>query len=185
MYLEGHVRSARLLCGLALLLLLASPLLGQVQGVSEYAVKAAYLYNFAKFVEWPAGAFSSPAAPIRLCAMSDAQFAEDLKQIVACKTIAGHPIEVAAIQNPDQARSCHILFIGSLQDKNTKHILNGIRGLSVLTVGESDGFTQEGGMINFVLRDDRVMFEVNRKAAMEAHLTISSRLLSVARTVIQ
>lgn len=153
--------------------------------MSDYQVKAAYLYNFAKFVQWPAHDFSSPNSPIQLCVLNDRTFQVELKSIVKDKTVAGRPVAVLGVQDAEQSRFCHMLFINSSQSSNSRHILDMLRRRSVLTVGESAGFAEQGGIINFVLQQDHVQFEVNHRAANEVGLQISSRLLSVAKLVIE
>ena len=159
--------------------------LSHAQSTSEYQVKAAYLYNFAKFVEWPAREFPTPEAPIRLCILNDRSFEAELSPIVKGKTVAGRPVSVISVQDGEQSRSCHILFINSSQSARARRILEVLRPASVLTVGESPKFVEEGGIINFILQDDHVQFQVNHKAANGAGLHISSRLLSVAKLVIE
>ena len=171
--------------GTVLLLLLPGPPLSCAQTVSEYQVKAAYLYNFSKFVEWPARAFASPVAPIRLCVLKDQAFESELNQVVKGKVVGGRAVTVVPVQTAEQSLGCQILFIASSQDKQSRQIIDTLRNSSVLTVGESEGFVEKGGIINFVLQDDRVQLEVNHKAATQAGLHISSRLLSVAKRVIE
>ena len=171
--------------GTVLLLLLPGPHLLCAQTVNEDQVKAAYLYNFSKFVEWPAQAFASPVAPIRLCVLNNPAFESELNPIVRGKIVGGRAIAVIPVQNAEQARQCQILFIASSQDRQSRQIIDALRDSSVLTVGESAGFVEKGGIINFVLQDDRVQLEVNHKAATQAGLHISSRLLSVAKRVIE
>lgn len=169
----------------ALLLLLAPGLRSHAQDASEDQVKAAYVYNFAKFVEWPSRDFASPAAPLRLCVLDDRSLGSELIQIVKGKAVAGRPVVVVPIHNGDQSRDCHILFIGSSQERQVRHIVEVLREAHVLTVGETMGFVEAGGIINFVLQDDRVQFEVNHKAAKQAGLSMSSRLLGVAKVVVE
>jgi YfiR/HmsC-like len=171
--------------GSVLLLLLSGPHLSCAQTVSEYQVKAAYVYNFSKFVEWPAQAFPSSAAPITLCVLNDPAFESELNPIVKGKIVAGRTLTVVPVQNGEQARRCQILFIDSSQDRQSRQIIDALRNSSVLTVGESPGFVEKGGIINFVLQDDRVQLQVNHKAATRAGLHISSRLLSVAKRVLE
>jgi hypothetical protein len=154
------------------------------QAISEYQVKAAYLYNFAKFIEWPPADFASAASPFEFCVFNDQTFVEQLTQTVKDKTVAGRMVRVVPVKSAVEARSCHILFISSSQNAQAK-IIEALRDTNVLTVGETKGFVEEGGMINFVLQDSRVQFQVNHKAANQAGLQISSRLLSVAKLVIE
>lgn len=171
--------------GVVILLSFSWQSLSHAQTMSEYQVKAAYLYNFAKFVEWPGGAFSSPTAPLQFCVLNDRAFGSELNQLVKGKTIAGRPVNVVSVQNAEESRRCHILFINSSHAGQVRHVLEVLRETSVLTVGEMQGFVEAGGIINFVLQDDRVQFQVNHKAAIHAGLQISSRLLSVAKSVIE
>ena len=155
----------------------------EAQAVSEYQVKAAYLYSFTKFVEWPAGSFSNSSDPIRLCILNDKPFQTRLNQIAGNRQISGHPVLVTSVRDGKESRGCHELFIGSSQSQDTMQIIDSLRGTSVLTVGESDDFVELGGIINFVVLGDHVQFQVNQKAATQARLHMSSQLLSVAKRV--
>jgi uncharacterized protein DUF4154 len=159
--------------------------LSNAQTATEYQVKAAYLYNFAKFVEWPSRDFASPTAPIQLCVLNDQSFEVELNRIAKGKFVTGHPVSVVPVQTAEHSRSCHILFINSSQEGQTRHIIEVLRDTTVLTVGETKGFAENGGIINFVLQDDRVQFQVNHRAAKQAGLNISSRLLAVAKVVLE
>jgi hypothetical protein len=172
--------------GLGVLLLLLAPgLTCGAQNVSEDQVKAAYVYNFAKFVEWPARDFAGPTAPLRFCVLDDPSFESELIRIVKDKSVAGHPVIVVPIQEGDQSRDCHLLFIGSSRERQIRRIIEALRETNVLTVSETKGFVEAGGIINFVLQDDRVQFEVNHKAAKQAGLNISARLLAVAKVIVE
>ena len=166
-----------------LLLSFCGSRLAGAQAVSEDQVKAAYLYNFAKFVEWPAGTFASPSDPIRLCILNSRSFQAQLNKIAGDRQIAGHPVLVIFVQNAKQARGCHELFIYSSQSQEVLQIIDALRGTSVLTVGETNSFVEQGGMINFMVQGDHVQFQVNQKAALQAGLRMNSQLLSVARRV--
>lgn len=179
-----RIRVRLLSLTVVLLLLFATPPRSGAQTASESQIKAAYLYNFAKFVEWPARNFPSAAAPIRLCVLNDHSFEAELSQVVKGKSIAGRPVSVVPVQNGEQSRGCQVLFMSSSQARQTRHVMAVLRDTSVLTVGETNGFVEEGGIINFVVQDNRVQFQVNRKAANQAGLRISSRLLSLAKLVI-
>jgi hypothetical protein len=158
----------------------------QSQAVSDYQVKAAYLYNFAKFVEWPAEQFASPTSTFRFCILDDDSFEAALNQIVKGKTVAGRPLAVARIHSPElPPDGCHILFLNSSGRSQWQHVINSLHDSSVLTVGEGKGFVEQGGMVGFVMQDSRIHFEVNHRAATEAGLRISARLLSVAKLVVE
>ena len=156
----------------------------QAQSATEYQVKAAFLFNFAKFVEWPAEAFPGPDAPLQICVWGTDPFGRDFEQLVADKAVNGHRIEVVHPEGIPQARACHILFATSPQKQHVQQILQGLKGASVLTVGDTEGFAQMGGMIGFILDNNRVRFEINQKAAEQARLKLSARLLTVAKTVL-
>jgi len=149
----------------------------------EYEVKAAFLYNFAKFVEWPSRAFPGPTTPFQICVLNRDPFRDALSNIVQGKSSSGRPIVSRAVQSPADARSCQVLFISQSDPEILKQAVERLRDLPVLTVGESDDFLRLGGMINFVLEQDRVRFEINLEAAERHHLKLSSKLLAVARVV--
>jgi hypothetical protein len=171
----------QLVLGLGILLL--SGAWAQSPAAGEYQVKAAFLFNFAKFVEWPPSSFSDASAPLRICVFGRDPFGEELRNITNEKTVNGRKLEVNQVVDLQLARTCHIIFIASSETAQLKRILESLRGSNALTVGDTKSFTELGGMINFVLENDRVQFEVNRKAAEQAGLKISSKLLSVAKVV--
>jgi hypothetical protein len=154
------------------------------QSATEYQVKAAFLFNFAKFVEWPADAFAASDATLQICVLGPDPFGGDFEQVIEDKTVNGHRLEIIHPSGLPQARSCQILFVASSQKQQTKEILQGIKGASVLSVGDTPGFAKAGGVINFVLDDNRVRFEINPKAAERAHLKLSARLLTVAKQIV-
>jgi hypothetical protein len=153
--------------------------------VSETQVKAAYLFSFAKFVKWPAETLPAASDPIRLCILNDSSFQVQLDLIARNKSIDGHPILVILVQNAEQSRGCQELFISAATKQNQRPIIESLQGTNVLTVGETEGFVEEGGIINFILQDDRVHFQVNQKAANKAGIKMSSQLLSLAKLVIK
>jgi hypothetical protein len=154
------------------------------QFATEYQVKAAYLFNFAKFVEWPPSSFADASAPLQICVFGQDPFGQELRDITNEKIVNGRKLEVHQVVDLQLARACHILFIASSEKAQVKQILESLRGSGALTVGDTKAFAEQGGMINFVLESNRVQFEVNRKAAEQAGLKISSKLLSVAKLVI-
>jgi hypothetical protein len=165
-----------LLCSLAVV--------ARAQSASEYQVKAAFLFNFAKFVEWPADAFPSGDAPLQICVFGRDPFRGDFEQVIEDKAVNGHRLEIIHPSGVPQARACQILFVVSAEKPQIREILQGLRGASVLTVGDAAGFAKAGGIINFVLDENRVRFEINPKAAERAHLKISARLLTVAKLIV-
>jgi hypothetical protein len=155
----------------------------QSQTAGEYQIKAAFLYNFAKFIEWPPGDFGDASGPLRICVFGQDPFGQELRDITSEKIVNGHKLLIMPVIDLQLARSCHILFIASSEKTQLKRILEILQGSSALTVGDTKGFVEQGGMINFVLENDRVRFEVNHKAAEQAGLKISSKLLNVAKSV--
>jgi len=167
----------------AALSLLLTPGNAQQDELSEYQLKAAFIYNFAKFVEWPADAFPEGGAPLRICVLGENPFGNELLQTVNGKKVNGHPLVVVPVLESHQARGCHVLFLSRAERKRIPQTLEALRNSSTLTVGESDDFMRAGGVINFVLEGGKVRFEVSLRASEQARLKISSKLLSLARTV--
>jgi len=182
---KGMRRPGRILWVLGVMVLMLSGSRAQSPAVTEYQVKAAFLYNFAKFVEWPPSSFSDASAPLRICVFGQDPFGQELRDITSAKNINGRKLQVDQVVDLRLARTCHILFIPSSEKAQLTRIFESLRGTDALTVGDAKGFVQQGGMINFVLENNRVQFEVNRKAAEQAGLKISSKLLSVAKVVIE
>ena len=147
---------------------------------TEYQIKAAFLYNFAKFVDWPPGAFEQPKSPIVFGILGESPFREDLARTIQNKTVDSHPLVVRNYQSAAQATNCHILFICISEKKRLPEILMSLKGHSVLTVSETERFTEAGGMINFVLQGTKIRLRINNAAATQAGLKISSKLLSLA-----
>lgn len=147
----------------------------------EYQVKAAFLYNFGQFVEWPASAFPAKDAPLVIAVLDPDPFDGALDRAVAGKSIAGHPIVVKHVATEADLPPCHVLFVPSDLAGRLKDALARVARDPVLTVGESDAFLRGGGVIRFYLEDGRVRFEIDPDAADRAGLKISSKLLSLAR----
>ena len=148
---------------------------------SEYEVKAAYLYDFGKFVTWPANAATGDGFPI--CVLGEDPFGATFDATIAGENINGKKVVVNRIAKPQEAVSCRILFISASEEKQLKDILSTLDKTSVLTVSDISQFTRRGGMIQFVIDANRVRFEVNVATAQRAGLTLSSQLLKVAINV--
>ena len=149
---------------------------------TEYQVEATYLYNFSQFVQWPAGS-TTAANSFNICVLGQDPFGPVLNAILADETIAGKSVLARQIPTLPEALHCQVLFISSSESGRLKEILTTLRGASVLTVSDLPQFTQHGGMVQFVLVQDRVRFEVNLAATESARLTLSSELLKVAINV--
>jgi len=148
----------------------------------EYEVKAAFLFHFAKFVEWPQSAFEGPDAPIVVAIAGEDPFQGALERTVMGKTVRGRGFVVERFRSPDEAGHCHILFVPSIEADRQARWIESAAGLAApLTVGETDSFTGDGGMIAFTIEDRRVRFAIATGAAESAGLRISSRLLALAR----
>jgi hypothetical protein len=151
---------------------------------SEYEVKAAYLYNFGRFVEWPNQepnqAAAPSAGPFTFCVLGQDPFGRDLDAILAGETINGVNTAAVRVSKLRDAVNCRVLFISSSEDSQLKQILVALEGTSVLTVSDLPQFSQRGGMVQFVLDGKRVRFEVNLTPVEHAHLAMSSQLLKVA-----
>ena len=147
--------------------------------LDESQVKAAFLYNFAKFVQWPTPDERSDALMIGV--VGGDRFNEVLAAIVAGKSVNGRDIVVRQIQADDDVRAFHIVFIPASEARQTAEILQRVQRSGVLTVGETPQFLQEGGLIQFYVRDNHVRFQINAAAANQAGLKISSQLLSLSK----
>jgi len=148
----------------------------------EYLVKAAFLYNFAKFVEWPNEAFSRPDDPIVLYILGDDPFDAAIETISG-KVIRGRELKVKVISNIEKIDKCHILFICRSEKDHLKQLLDIMKKAGTLTVADINGFADKGGIVNFIKSGNKVKFEINLDAAKDAGLNISSKLLKLAKIV--
>jgi hypothetical protein len=167
-----------------LCLLAGTPLPIRAQAISEHEVQAAFIYNFARFVTWPAAAFPGPTTPMRIAVLGNHRFADVLEKTVAEREVGGHPLKVLRCRNLKEAAGAHIMFVSKGQPWEPEQISKHFGKAAVLLVGEEEGFATHGGTINFVLRDEKVHFQINPVAARKAGLVISARLLSLAEIVI-
>lgn len=150
-------------------------------GPSEYQVKAEFLYNFAKFIKWPDNAFSQTNSPLVIGILGDDPFGPSLELALEGKMVDGHPLFVRDVDTLSDMRQCQVVFICKKPKRNIPRLLNTLQNLGILTVGETDSFLEAGGMISFVMEDSKVRFDINDSAATKAGLTISSKLLALAR----
>ena len=163
------------------LLVLAATLAGAERPqVGEYQLKAVFLFNFTKFVEWPAQASGDVPDPFSICVAGSNPFGGWLDDEVRGKTVGRRPISIRLVSDPREARKCQILFIPAAEHKRERALLDGLQGASVLTVGEEDDFTRNGGMVEFKQVNARIHIEIVPEAAERANLRISSKLLSLA-----
>ena len=168
-------------CVVALLLvgsiLAARP---RAQTVAEPALKAAFLFNFAKFTDWPEDLLA-PTAPIVLC-VTDAEVGSALESTVSGRTINQHPLTVNRV-NLDAVRTCTILYAGKLDRHKTSQLAARLAGSNVLTVGDDQAFAASGGMIGLFEDDGRMRFAVNLVAVERTRLRLSAKLLTLAKIV--
>lgn len=153
------------------------------QTADESQVKAAYLYNFAKFVEWPSARFSHADDPLVICVVADEHTSDVLEYSTSAKKANGRTIQTRRPRSSKEFGLCHILFIGFRDKDHTADMLRETRNASILTVGQSADFLALGGMINLALRNGNMEIEIDPQASSQAGLKISSRLLVVARNV--
>jgi hypothetical protein len=155
----------------------------RAQQVGEYELKAAFLFNFLQFVEWPAGAYAAADSPIVLGVLGDDPFGEPLDQLVEGAAVNGRPIVVRRYERSEEIDVCHLLFVNLRNAGRLKAVLGSLNGRSILTVGDAGDFLEQGGMIQFVMQDNRIRLRINLDAATAAHLTLSSKLLRPAQIV--
>jgi hypothetical protein len=177
--------------GKALLPLLAAawlgvalvPAMAQTQvAAPEYDVKAAFLFNFTKFVEWPLAAYTDEHSPLKLCVLGENPFGKALK-VLLDEEVGGRRLAFTHLETATNLETCHVLFVSRSERDRLPQILAGLHNAPVLTVGEMPAFIDQGGMINFILEGSKVRFDVNQEAAERAGLKISSRLLALAKHV--
>ena len=167
-------------CVATAILLASAPAAAQRPDTSETAVKAAFLYNFTKFVEWPDAAFAQPSTPFVVCAFADEAFRKELNGILANEQVRDRPITIAPASLEDP-RGCHLAYFANAEVERQVKMLEAVKRSPVLTVGEGRRFLEHGGLIAFMVENDRVRFAISRRAAVAAGLNISSKLLRVAR----
>jgi YfiR/HmsC-like len=159
---------------------IAAPVQQALGDVSEYELKAAFLSSFAQFTKWPAGTFSDASAPFVIGIIGEDPFGGSLEKIVQARGISGRKVVVRRGRSAGDMRSCQIVYVAKSERGHLGEIIAGLQGAGILTVGESDQFTRQGGAIGFKMEGDKVRFEINAAAAQRAGLQISSRLLKLA-----
>ena len=159
--------------------LLAAEPIGQQLG--EYQVKAAFLYNFAKFVDWPDVAFQNAGDPFSICVLGEDPFGRSLDDVVAGKKIGARPVNVRRISEALKTGGCQVLFISSRAEKKVYSILAVEKQTGLLTVGEAGDPASKGVIISFTIENGKVRFTINTAVAVDSGLHISSRLMSLAQ----
>lgn len=171
----------RVLLVVVVLLVLLSPLHSIANERGEIEVKAAFLFNFARFISWPAGTFFSLDSPIVIGILGDAEFFEIANAAIKGRTVNDRPVEARELRRGPEAKKVHILFIGRSLQTVEDSIRTEIEGSAIFMISDSDGFAAKGGMAHFYMDEGRVRFALNRRVARETGLTISSKLLRVAK----
>jgi hypothetical protein len=164
-----------------LVLLLLPPLTPRLYALEEYEVKAAFLYQFTKFVQWPEDAGSDKMFTI--CILGKDPFGDVLNQLEH-QTVGDRQVNVTRMKDLENVQACELLFISDSEKQRIEKILEDLKGRGVLTVSEVEGFLNNGGVINFVKRGNKIKFEINQREAEHAGIKISSKLLSVASNVV-
>jgi len=150
---------------------------------SEYQLKAAFLFNFAKFIDWPKNVLGGPQSPFTICGLGQDPFGHILDDELQGKVIGDRPLATRRLKGTEEARRCQIVFVSSSEGAHLTEIFESLRGASVLLVGETTGFASSGGAIEFTIEDNRVRFTINTDTADRTGLSFSSKLLSLARLV--
>lgn len=152
---------------------------------TEYSVKAAFLYNFLNYCEWPKTAFSGTNAPITIGVLGDDPFGTILDEIAKTKTVQGRKLVIRRFKRIADIEASHVLFISASEKGRLSRVLEALGDGPVLTIGETEGFSELGVVINFTMEQNKVRFEINLDAARKAELTISSKLLRLASKIIE
>ncbi|HZU21267.1 MAG TPA: YfiR family protein [Terriglobales bacterium] len=149
--------------------------------VTEQQVKAGFVYNFLRFIEWPDAAVAADQH-LRLCLVGKGEIEREMEAVMKGKSANGHAIDVAYVKGLDEAQGCHVIFVDSSERRKVKAGLN--PGMALL-IGDFEGFAQQGGTINFLMQNNKIGFDINVASAQRAGLKVSSRLLAVAHSVIE
>jgi hypothetical protein len=166
------------------MVLLSFAVASEAQQTEEYRVKAAFLFHFAQLVDWPVEALGDEKNPLTFCTLGKDPFGGDLETTLQGKLVGTRTLRISHVKLPQEAQGCQVLFVGGNDRKEVAPLLAGLKDQPILTVGESDGFAKQGGMIGFSMENNKVRFDINVDAAAHAKLKISSRLLLLAKSVI-
>jgi hypothetical protein len=153
------------------------------QVLPEDQIKAGFLFNFTRFVEWNQTAFAAPDSPLLLCVLDDSAMADLLTGAAAGRIVNGRSVAVRPVKPADELRSCQVLFLSAPDERKAERILTSVKGKPVLTVGESPGFIQAGGLVNFSVQDNKIRLELDLDSANRAGLKISAKLIAVSKLV--
>jgi YfiR/HmsC-like len=175
-------RGVRPRCWAALAIVLHLSVRTHAQTATAPELKAAFLYNFAKFVEWPANSMAA-GTPLVVCVLGDGAVADALESMTDGKAIDGHALATRRVKVDSPLRTCHVLYISGLDAKGSHQLLEGLGDSAVFTASDLDRFAQLGGVANFFVENGKMRFAVNIESAQRARLQVSSKLLGLAKIV--
>ncbi|MEP7307578.1 MAG: YfiR family protein [Acidobacteriota bacterium] len=166
---------------------IAAGLLGWVSAAAAQTpslteIKAAFLFNFANYAEWPADSLT-PGQRLLLCVVDDRAIADALTHAIKARTVGGHEVQVEVVPADGKIRTCHLLYAGPLDLKRFTQVMEMVKGAAVFTVGDDDQFAASGGIAQFIVEHDRMRFAINPAAATRARIRLSSKLLNLAKIV--
>ena len=171
------------LCLVALVLLQGSQHVLAQAPSREYQLKAVFLFNFTQFVNWPDNAFENTQSPLVIGVIGENPFGSYLAQTVSGEKINGHPLAVQNYKNEEEIKSCHILFVNVAETKKQEQVLEEVQGKNILTVSDQPDFLKEGGMIRFVMNNNKIKLQINMEACKESKMVLSSKLLRLAEII--
>ena len=172
----------RLVPALLLLLICSSARPLEAQDVTEVTLKGAFLFNFARFTEWPADALD-PVTAVSACVLEDRAVADAFEKTVKGKQLAGRAIAVTTIAANGSIPPCHLIYLSGVAETRIAEIVSTLRDTPVLTVSDSDTFTKRGGIVQIFVESGKMKFRINSRSAKRARLQLSSRLLALAEVV--
>ena len=149
----------------------------------EYQIKAAFLFNFTQFVEWPVNAFPDPETSLIIGVLGEDPFGNYLEETVTGEKVNGHLLVIQHYENIEEAKTCHILFINQAETNKPEQAVINLKGKYILTVSDGNNFIKQGGMIRFITKNNTIQIQINSEAAKEANLIVSSKLLRIAEVV--
>jgi len=178
-------RQCMLICMTLAITILTATIAAQTddQAALERNVKAAFIYKFTNYIEWPQNSFSQPDTPLTIAVMGDDQLAAELNQLVSGRIVNGRPIAVRKIQDIEPSIAINILFVGHNESARLNEVVGALQARPILIVTESEGSLTQGSIINFLVIDGHVRFEIAQNSAEKRGLKLSSRLLAVAQNV--
>jgi hypothetical protein len=151
--------------------------------LKEYELKAAFLYNFTKFIEWPTNSFAEANAPFVVAVAGNSPCTAELQKIAKERKVNGRALIIKLVKTPEAAKGAHVLFVSVSEDARLKEWLAAAHSAGVLSIGESEPFFKQGGIINFILEGEKIRFDLNIGQANATELKISAQLQKLARTI--